>query len=43
MNFTTLFEDAGHKVKFTGKDIEDLKQRDDIPLDWNKVKLEDTY
>ena len=26
---------------FTLKEIEQLKQRDDIPLDWNKVKLED--
>lgn len=28
------------KTKFTDKDIEELKRRDDIPLDWKKVKLE---
>lgn len=28
------------KTKFTDKEIEQLKQRDDIPLDWNKVTLE---
>ena len=27
------------KTKFTDKEIEQLKQRDDIPLDWNKVDL----
>lgn len=30
------------KTKFTDKEIEQLKQREDIPLDWNKVKLEET-
>ena len=29
------------KTKFTNKEIEQLKQRDDIPLDWNKVTLEE--
>ena len=29
------------KTKFTDKDIEELKKRDDIPLDWNKVHFED--
>ncbi|MCV3320798.1 hypothetical protein NR224_01005 [Pediococcus ethanolidurans] len=29
------------KTKFTNKAIEQLKHRDDIPLDWNKVILED--
>lgn len=28
------------KTKFTDKEIEELKCRDDIPLDWKKVKLE---
>lgn len=28
------------KTKFTDKDIEELKRRDDIPLDWKKVKME---
>jgi len=32
----------GIKTKFTDKEIEQLKQRDDVPLDWNKVKLEET-
>lgn len=30
-----------YKVKFTDKEIEQLKKRDDIPLDWNKVTLEE--
>lgn len=30
------------KTKFTLKEIEQLKQREDIPLDWNKVILEET-
>ena len=29
------------KTKFTTKAIEQLKQRDDIPLDWKKVILEE--
>lgn len=29
------------KTKFTNKAIEQLKQRDDIPLDWNRVILEE--
>lgn len=29
------------KTKFTNEAIEQLKKRDDIPLDWNKVTLED--
>lgn len=29
------------KTKFTNKEIEQLKQRDDVPLDWNKVILEE--
>lgn len=29
------------KTKFTDKDIEELKQYDNIPLDWSKVTLED--
>lgn len=35
-----LFEDK-LKTKFTAKEIEQLKQREDIPLDWNKVILEE--
>ena len=29
------------KTKFTIKEIDNFKQRDDIPLDWNKVILEE--
>lgn len=29
------------KTKFTDKEIEQLKQREDIPLDWDKVQLKD--
>ncbi|MCG0767565.1 hypothetical protein IMAU10058_03011 [Lactiplantibacillus plantarum] len=32
-------ENYGYKTKFTDKEIEELKQRDDIPLDWNKVSF----
>lgn len=31
-----------YKCDFTVSEIERLKKRDDIPLDWNKVKLEET-
>lgn len=34
-------EGTVYKTKFTNKDIGELKQRDDIPLDWNKVTLEE--
>lgn len=34
-------ESHGYKTKFTDKEIEQLKQRDDVPLDWNKVTFED--
>ncbi|AUV57272.1 hypothetical protein [Lactobacillus phage Satyr] len=29
------------KTRFTLKEIEELKQRDDVPLDWDKVILEE--
>ena len=29
------------KTKFTDQDIEQFKQRDDIPLDWNKVQFKE--
>jgi len=29
------------KTCFTLKEIEELKQRDDVPLDWDKVRLEE--
>lgn len=38
----SMCETGFFKTKFTTKAIEQLKQRDDIPLDWNKVKLEET-
>lgn len=38
--YTSYGSSAMH-TKFTIKEIEKLKQRDDIPLDWNKVKLEE--
>ena len=41
MSMNDVSEGDGYKTKFTDKEIEQLKQRDDIPLDWNKVKLED--
>ena len=41
MSVNNQKEADGMKTKFTDKDIEQLKKRDDIPLDWNKVKLED--
>ena len=34
-------EGDGYKTKFTDKEIEQLKQRNDIPLDWNKVTFEE--
>ena len=42
MSVDSESEGNGCKTKFTDKDINELKQRDDIPLDWNKVKLEET-
>lgn len=33
-------EDSSFKTAFTNQEIEKLKQRKDIPLDWNKVELE---
>lgn len=40
MKLSSSFEGNGFKTKFTDKDIEELKQRDDIPLDWEKVHFE---
>ena len=39
MSVNNISEGNGYKTKFTNKDIEELKQRDDIPLDWDKVEL----
>lgn len=41
-SINTSYENYAIHTKFTEKEIEQLKQRDDIPLDWNKVKLEET-
>ena len=43
-NMTTdgVYETGTVKTEFTDKEIEQLKQRNDIPVDWNKVKLEET-
>lgn len=35
------YESTGFKTKFTSDEINQLKQRDDVPLDWNKVTLEE--
>jgi len=42
-NMTTdgVYETVTVKTEFTDKEIEHLKQRDDIPLDWDKVTLEE--
>lgn len=41
VRFYDKIEANGFKTKFTGTEIEKLKQREDIPLNWKKVKLED--
>ncbi|WP_455387145.1 hypothetical protein [Lactiplantibacillus pentosus] len=41
MSVNNISEGNGYKTKFTNKDIEELKQRDDIPLDWDKVRFEE--
>jgi len=41
MSLDDVLEISNIKTKFTDKEIEQLKQRDDIPLDWKKVTLED--
>lgn len=40
-SINTSYENSAIHTKFTLKEIEQLKQCDDIPLDWNKVKLEE--
>lgn len=42
MSVDSESEGNGCKTKFTDKDINELKQRDDIPLDWSKVTFEET-
>ena len=41
MSVGAVCESGSIKTKFTDKEIEQLKKREDIPLDWSKVKLED--
>lgn len=38
---TTNDDDSGWKAHFTEKEIEELKKRDDIAIDWDKVELEE--
>lgn len=40
-NVSWKFVGLGYKTEFTNKEIEQLKRREDIPLDWNKVILEE--
>lgn len=41
MSVDDVSEGNGYKTKFTNKDIDELNKRGDIPLDWNKVTLEE--
>lgn len=41
MTAESMCETELFKTKFTNKAIEQLKQRDDIPLNWDKVTLEE--
>lgn len=41
MSVDDVSEGNGYKTKFTNKDIDGLKQRNDITLDWNKAILEE--
>lgn len=34
------YEVLGFKTKFTSDEINQLKQRQDVPLDWSKIELE---
>lgn len=45
LNGVLLSNNDSHinKCEFTDSEIEQLKKRDDIPFDWNKVKLENVY
>jgi len=40
-SINTSYENYAIHTKFTKKEIEQLKKCDDIPLDWNKVNLEE--
>ena len=41
INVSCKFVGYGCKTEFTNKEIEHLKQRGDIPLDWKKVTFEE--
>ena len=41
MSVGVVCESGSIKTKFTDKEIEQLKKREDIPLDWSKVRLEE--
>lgn len=40
---STNDDDSGWRASFTKKEIEELKKRDDIAVDWDKVELEEVY
>lgn len=40
-SINTSYESSAMHTEFTLKEIEQLKQREDIPLDWKKVTLEE--
>ena len=42
-SINTSYESSEMRTEFTLKEIEQLKQREDIPLDWDKVELEEEH
>ena len=40
---STNDDDSGWQAHFKKKEIEELKKRDDIAVDWDKVELEEVY
>ena len=40
VTISNLCEGAGYKTKFTQAEINELKQRDDVAIDWNKAKID---
>ena len=41
--FADKYEIENWRASFTKKEIEELKKRDDIAVDWDKVELEEVY
>lgn len=41
--FSDEYETEGWRTSFTEKEIENLKKRNDIAIDWDKVELEEVY